>query len=47
LADLILGGLLIFYACLALYAGHPYAALVISACAVVVLGDKLHKELSK
>lgn len=46
-ADLILGALLVFYAELAKWNGHTWASLVVAACAVVVLGNKLLKELRK
>ena len=47
MADLILGALLVFYAELAKYNGRPLASVVIATCAVVVLGNKLWKELQK
>lgn len=45
LADLILGGLLVFYADLSLRNGHPWASLVPAVCAVLILGRLLRKEM--
>ncbi len=43
--DWILGGLLIIYTLVALRYGDPWVALLISVCAVVVLGNKLWRLL--
>jgi hypothetical protein len=45
--NLILGGILIFYAELAKHNGHPLASVVVGVCSLIVLGSQLWKELRK